>query len=150
LDRFPDHINMFKQMNLGLSVVRGTAAQALGTRDREFESRSLQRRITCEPDFVDHRGKRGRTEIQRLARHLATTRKQHRRGGKLESAASDQQIDDEYDQQDTADTDAAAIPPPVIAETAAEDEDQYDNNQDQVHPLPPLKFPNKMLVYRRA
>ena len=54
---------------------------------------------------------------------------------KSESAASDQQIDDEHDQQNTADTNAAAIPPPAIAETAPEEEDQYDNNQDQVHPL---------------
>src|SRR5882672_2162875 len=53
--------------------------------------------------------------------------------GKSQSPASKQQIDDEHDQQNTADTEASAISPPVIAETAPEEEDQYHNNQDQVH-----------------
>ena len=52
---------------------------------------------------------------------------------KSQSPVSEQQIDDEYDQQNTADTDTAPISPPAIAETAPEEEDQYYNNQDQVH-----------------
>jgi hypothetical protein len=54
---------------------------------------------------------------------------------KSQSPVSEQQIDDEYDQQNTADTDAAAISPPGIAETAAEEEQQYENDQEQVHPF---------------
>jgi hypothetical protein len=51
-----------------------------------------------------------------------------------QASASDQQVDHKHDQQNTADTDATAISPPGIAETAPEEEEQYDNNQDQVHP----------------
>jgi hypothetical protein len=52
-----------------------------------------------------------------------------------QSSVSDQQVDHKHDQQNTADTDAAAISPPGIAETTPEEEDQYKNNQDQVHPF---------------
>jgi hypothetical protein len=58
-----------------------------------------------------------------------------REAGSLQSSVSDQQVDHKHDQQNTADADAAAISPPGIAETAAEEEDQYKNNQDQVHPF---------------
>jgi hypothetical protein len=60
---------------------------------------------------------------------------------KSQSPPSEQQIDDEYDQQNTADTDATAISPPAIAETAPEKEDQYYNNQDQIHLLLRCGFP---------
>jgi hypothetical protein len=60
------------------------------------------------------------------------TRREARRS---QSSVSDQQVDHKHDQQNTADADAAAISPPGIAEAAAEEEDQYKNNQDQVHPF---------------
>jgi ParB-like nuclease family protein len=55
---------------------------------------------------------------------------------------SEQQIDNEHNQQNPADTDTAAITPSAIAKTAPEEEKQNDNNQDQVHPFPPLGFRN--------
>src|ERR1700730_9926090 len=58
-----------------------------------------------------------------------------REAGRLQSSVSDQQVDRKHDQQNTADADAAAISPTGIAETAAKEEDQYKNNQDQVHPF---------------
>jgi hypothetical protein len=52
---------------------------------------------------------------------------------KSESPATDQQIDNEYDQYNTANPNAAAISPPGISKTASEDEEQYENNQENVH-----------------
>jgi hypothetical protein len=49
---------------------------------------------------------------------------------------SDQQVDHKHNRQNTADPNATAISPTRIAETAAEEEKQYENNQDQVHPFP--------------
>jgi hypothetical protein len=49
---------------------------------------------------------------------------------------SDQQVYHKHNQQNTADPNATAISPTRIAETAAEEEEQYENNQDQVHPFP--------------
>jgi hypothetical protein len=60
------------------------------------------------------------------------TRREARRS---QSSVSDQQVDHKHDQQNTADTDATAISPPGIAESAPEQEEQYDNNQDQIHPF---------------
>jgi len=44
-----------------------------------------------------------------------------------------EQIDNEHDEQNAADADATAMPPPGIAKAAAEEEDQYENDEDQVH-----------------
>jgi hypothetical protein len=79
----------------------------------------------------------------RLARIASgrVSEKQGRHGKKnSESPASDQQIDDQHDQQNTADPDAAAISPPGITKTAPEDKKKHNNNEDQVHPVSPLKF----------
>ena len=51
----------------------------------------------------------------------------------LKASVPKQQIANQNDEQDAADANPAAIPPPAIAKTATEEEDQYYNNQDQVH-----------------
>ena len=63
----------------------------------------------------------------------STSAKARESGVATNSPMPHEQIDNEHDEQNAADADATAVPPPGIAKATAEEEDQYENDEDQVH-----------------
>src|SRR3984893_3439923 len=51
-------------------------------------------------------------------------------------AIAKQQVEDQHDQQNAADADPATVTVTPIAETASEQQEQYDDDQKQVHCSP--------------
>jgi hypothetical protein len=54
-------------------------------------------------------------------------------GAASNPAAAEEQVKDQNYQQNSADTDSTAVTITPIPETAAEQEQEYQDNQDQVH-----------------